>query len=56
MDEFTLETNIPLCKKCNSKLSDTAAIFWSHDNMRIIEWRASCSNILCNYVLVINHE
>ena len=46
----------PDCPKCNSKISDTAAVFWSEGYTKIIEWRASCSNICCDYVLVNKHE
>ena len=59
MNDFTKEeliSVIPLCLKCGNKLNDTAAIFWNKDMNKIIEQRASCSNRLCDYVLVNRYE
>jgi hypothetical protein len=44
------------CQKCHSKLHDTAAVFWNKDHTKIIETRASCSNLTCDYILVIRNE
>lgn len=56
MNENEITLSIPDCPECGSKLSDTAAVFWSRDMMKIIEWRASCSNRTCRYVMVHKDE
>ena len=58
MNDFTnkITMDIPKCNKCNSKLSDTAAVFWNNDYTKIIETQASCSSRTCDYILVIKNE
>ena len=51
-----LTSQIPLCPKCNNKLSDTAAVFWDKEMTKIVEWRAGCSNIKCDYIMVKHNE
>ena|GEM_PF-5728186 len=59
MNDFTKDNITTLtqsCQKCHSKLCDTAAVFWNEDRTKIIETRCSCSNRMCDYILVIKNE
>jgi predicted Zn-ribbon and HTH transcriptional regulator len=59
MNDFTKEEltiHAALCQKCGYKMNDTAAVFWNKEMTKIIEWRASCSNRCCDYVLVSKND